>query len=69
MAFSDFPQALCSNTAIMAGFFSAHADENINTMDYTERLRNYLLFEVYTGNCLVSFVIAEHLCTELTTLS
>lgn len=53
----------------MAGFFSAQADENINTMDYTERLRNYLLFEVYTGNCLVSFVIAEHLCTELTTLS
>ena len=69
MAFSDFPQAMCSDTEIMATFFLAQANKNINTMAYTECLRNYLLFEVYTHNCLISFAVAQHLCTELTTLS
>lgn len=56
------------NHVFVVFFFLAQADKNINTMNYAERLRNYLLFEVYTHNCLI-FAIAQHLCTKLTTLS
>ena len=40
VASTDFPPALCSATEIMAVFFLAEADKNINTTDYMERLRN-----------------------------